>query len=506
MNEAPVLSLIVWLPVLASAACLLIPSGPTQRVLGVGVSVGCLLLAAIAWSDYSLATDVRIVERVRWIPSVGLEYFLGLDGLNAPLVALNALLGAVALAGSGVRAHSRSYTALLLLAQGAVAGALLALDLALYFVFWEAMLLPIVLLVGIHGGDGRAHAAMKFFLYTTAGSLLMRFSIVSLPYVARYNGAPLVLALSNSQIAAGAQAWIFVGFAVAFAIKMPIFPLHTWLPTLYEAAPLPALVYTTMLVKVGAYGFIRIVLPVLPDASARFAPLMAGLSIAGIIYAGALAATAPNLVRALAYSSIAHLGFVGLGVWSLTGYGVQGAVVQMVNHGVTSAALFLLAVYLLRRTGTLEFSQLGGLAGRWPVLSWLVLFATLSSLGLPGLNNFVGEFLVLLGAYQREPIYALALLGVLLAAVYSIRYYRLIFHGPETPVREYAAEESRDLRPVELWTLAPLVVLIVIIGFYPRPVLSTTETIARAIVAPAASAVESATQTTQLLGRYPWNR
>ncbi|MDQ3855697.1 MAG: Fe-S-binding domain-containing protein, partial [Chloroflexota bacterium] len=258
---------------------------------------------------------------------------------------------------------------------------------------------------------------------------------------------------------------------------------------LYEAAPLPARAFTTMLVKVGAYGFMRIVLPVLPDASATLAPLMAGLSIAGIIYGGALAATAPNLVRALAYSSIAHLGFIGLGIWSLRDQGVQGAVLQMVNHGITAAALFLLAAYLLRRTGTLEFARLGGLAGRWPVLTWLVLLATLSALGLPGLNNFVGEFLVVLDAYRAEPIYAVALVGVLLAAVYGIRYFQLLFYGP---ARAEEPERARDLRPAELWPLVPVVVLIVLIGLYPRPVLSTADSVARQIVARPAAVEQAA--------------
>lgn len=519
MSGLPLLSLLIWLPALGAAVCFLLPEGRQVRLWGTLVSLLGLALAALAWAGSYPAGGMAYEETLRWIPTFGLQYHLGLDGLSAPLVTLNALLGAVAIFGSGERAWLKGYTGLLLIAQAAIAGALLSLDLALYFVFWEAMLLPIVLLVGVYGGEpstrtgeslngeafvapaiDRARAAIKFFLYTTAGSLLMLLAIIALPFFAQHDGPPLdILALANSQIAPSAQLWLFGGFAIAFAIKMPLFPLHTWLPSLYEAAPLPALAFTTMLVKVGAYGFLRIVLPVLPDASARLATLMAVLSIASILYGGALAATAPNLVRALAYSSIAHLGFIGLGIWSLTGEGVQGAIVQMVNHGITSGALFLLAAYLLRRTGTLEFNRLGGLAGRWPVLSWLLLFATLSSLGLPGLNNFVGEFLVLLGAFEARPVYALAVLGVLLAAVYSIRYYRLIFHGPE-PAEQW---QGRDLRPAELWSLLPLVVLIAFIGFYPRPVLTSTGAVSRAVVErPAAIAGRAGDTVWGLL----WNR
>jgi NADH-quinone oxidoreductase subunit M len=519
VSGLPVLSLLVWLPIAGALGALALKPGRAVRLWGVAVSLVALGVVALAWLGYEPARGLMYVERLRWVPSLGLEYHLGLDGLSLPLVALNALLGAVALACSGHLGGRRGYVGLLLLTQGAVAGALLALDLALYFVFWELMLLPVVLLVGMYGGADGARAgretpdgllqpassaeratlpglvapqpprraALKFFLYTTAGSLLMLLAIVALPSLARHGGAPLdVVSLAGSEIGRGAQAWLFLGFAAAFAVKMPLFPLHTWLPALYEAAPLPALVYTTMLVKVGAYGFLRIALPVLPDASARFGPLLAGLSIAGIIYGGALAATAPNLVRTLAYSSIAHLGFIGLGIWSLTPQGAQGAVLQMVNHGVTAGALFVLASLLLRRTGTLEYRGLGGLAGRLPALGWLTLLATLSALGLPGLNNFVGEFLVLLGAYRAQPLYAVALVGVLLAAVYGVRLYRLSYHGPEraTPVGR------DDIRRSELWPLLPLLALIVLLGLYPRPVLDVSERAARAAVERPAAGVE----------------
>lgn len=440
------------------------------------VSLAALLLAAWAWAGYNPAAGLAYVERAAWVPSLGLEYHLGLDGLNAALLTLNPLLALVALAGSFEKAESRGYTALLLVAQGAVAGALSALDLSLFFVFWEAMLLPVVLLVAVYGGSGAPRAAFRFFLYTTAGSLLMLAAVIALPFFAEHQGPPLDIgSLALSRIPEGAQFWLLAGFALAFAIKMPLFPLHTWLPALYEAAPLPALAFTTMLVKVGAYGFVRIVLPLFPEAARETAPVFAALSIVGIIYAGALAATSNDLVRVLAYSSVAHLGFIGLGIWSLTPDGIQGALAQMVNHGLIAGALFLLAAALHRRTGTLELARLGGLAGRWPVLSWLVLLVTLASLGLPGLNSFVGEFLVLFGAFKAHPVYLAALLGVLIAAVYSLRYYRLIFHGTGSDAQTHA----RDLRPAELWPLGVLAALIVAVGVYPRPLLGTSENAAR---------------------------
>ncbi len=500
------LSLLLWLPIVGALLCLVLPAGRPTRLAGLPFSGLPLLIAATVWLGGQARSGVALEERVSWVPSLGVEYHLGLDGLSLPLVTLNGLLALIAIGASGDLSGRRGYTALLLVAEGAVMGALLALDLALFFIFYEAMLLPVVLLVGVYGrgmtgsereSGERVAAVIKFFLYTSAGSLLMLLAIIALPFAVDGQArAPLdVLALRDARIPYEAQLALFAGFAVAFAIKMPLFPFHTWLPGVYEAAPLPALAFTTMLTKVGAYGFLRIVLPILPDAAVTFAPLMAALSIAGILYAGALAATATNLVRVLAYSSIAHLGFIGLGIWSLRPEGAQGAVLQMVNHGITAAALFLLAAYLLRRTGTLELDRLGGLGDRLPVLGGLMLLVTLSSLGLPGLNNFVGEFLVLRSAYAAEPLYALALGGALLAAVYGIRYYRLIFQGRERT----ELTGGRDLRGGELVLLLPLVALIVLLGLYPRPVLDSARQGVESAVERVAVVVEDGSE-----GGAPW--
>lgn len=504
MSGLPVVSLLIFLPLIAALVCLLLPadSAGLARPLALAVALVTLVIAAVALAGYQGATPgLAYEERVAWAPSLGISYHLGLDGLNILLVALTALLTVVALLTSWERMAERPrlFAALLLLLEGTVIGALSAVDLILYFVFWEAMLIPMYLLIGAFGGARRGYAALKFFIYTSVGSLLMLLAILATAFL--HGGAPAsfdLADLAGGAMSLGAQRWLFLAFALAFAIKLPLFPLHSWLPDAYTQAPVTVLVLATMLVKVGAYSFFRFAIPLFPQAAAELMPSLAVLATIGIIYGGVIAARQRDIVRLLAFSSISHLGFIGLGIFALDRQAAQGSILQMVNHGLSSGALFVIAALLLARTGTLDLTSLGGLAKRWPVLAACFMLATFSSLGLPGLNGFVGEFLILLGAFQTERVLAvIASFGVLLAAIYLLRLFRSTMHGPEVaPTGEGLV--TSDLTARELLALAPLLVLIVWIGVYPAPFLRRTEGAVTQVLATVQAARTHPTMTVRL--------
>lgn len=419
----------------------------------------------------------QFVERVPWVPGVGIQYYLGVDGVSLAMVLLTTFLTLVAVIGSwGAMDTERckEYAAFLLLLEVGVLGSFVALDLILFFAFWEAMLVPAYLLVGICGGGRRIYAAYKFFLYTAVGSLLMLIGILAVYVVhLRQTGVATfdIFALAEAPMPAGAQIWPFLAFALAFAIKVPIWPLHTWLPDLYSETPFGAMVLVTMLVKVGAYGFIRFAIPLFPAAALSLAPFIAALGLVGIIYAGLSAFVQRDFVLVIAYSSIAHLGFIVLGIFEFNHQAVEGAVVQMVNHGISAGALFLIAGMIYARTGSTSFDSLGGIAAKWPVLGAFGLIAMLSSVGLPGLNGFVGEFLIVYGTFISRQGYAVvAALGIIIAAVYLLTLFRRAMHGPVLP-----ALSGPDLSGREVVALIPLVILMVGIGLYPAPLLNSLE-------------------------------
>jgi NADH-quinone oxidoreductase subunit M len=447
------------------------------------------------------ASGYQFVEKVAWVPTLGIQYFLGVDGISLAMVVLTTILAPIAVISSWNRLEGRDgkeFAAFLLLLEAGVVGSFLALDLVLFFVFWEAMLIPAYLLVGICGGERRIYAAYKFFLYTAVGSLLMLVGIIWV-YVAHAQGtvAPTfdVTVLSATPIPSNMQTWAFLAFALAFAIKVPIWPLHTWLPDLYTEMPLGAMVLVTMLVKVGAYGFLRFAIPLFPAASAAYAPLLAGLGLIGIIYGGLSAFVQRDLVRVVAYSSIAHLGFIVLGIFSLTHQSIQGAVVQMFNHGISAGALFVVAALISSRVGSTAFDRLGGAAAKWPILAAFALIATLSSVGLPGLNGFVGEFLIVFGTFARNQVYAaIAAIGIVVAAVYLMTMLRRVFHGPLPQ-----SIVGPDVTGREAVALVPLVAIIVVVGLYPAPLLTgledaVTRITNQAAVATVRSAPELATR------------
>ncbi len=495
MSGLPVLSILIFLPILAGIVCLLLPGksdDPTMpRWLGLGASLLTLLIAVLALIGFTPgSTGLRLEERVAWIPQFGISYHLGADGLNILLIALTAILTPPAILASWnvLGSRPRLFIGLILLLEGTIIGALCSLDLILYFVFWEAMLIPMYLLISTFGGARRGYAALKFFIYTSVGSLLMLLAMLYLSFAHSSRVASAAPSfdlrdLIGTQLSTTEQRWLFLAFALAFAIKLPIFPLHSWLPDAYSQSPVTVLVLATMLVKVGAYSFLRFAIPLFPQASNELMPILAALATVGIIYGGLVAAAQRDMIRLLAYSSLAHLGFIGLGIFALDTRGAQGSLLQMVNHGVSSGALFLIAGMIAARVGTFDIAALGGLAKRWPILTGTFVLAAFSSLGLPGLNGFVGEFLILLGTFRTQRVLAIiATFGVLIAAIYMLRLFRRTMFGVERSPATDQSLVTGDLSLREVATLAPLLLLIVWIGVYPSPFLRRTEGAVRSTI------------------------
>jgi NADH-quinone oxidoreductase subunit M len=411
------------------------------------------------------------------VPSLGIDYAVGVDGISLWMVGLTALLLPIAIGASWpwMEERAKEYGAFLLLLAAGMIGAFAATDVVLFFVFWEVMLIPMYLLIGICGGDRRVAAAFKFFIYTAVGSLLMLVGIIAL-YVNAAGAGRATFAIAElvrTPLPGGAQLWVFLAFALAFAIKVPIFPLHTWLPDAYTQAPITALVLGTMLVKVGAYGFIRFALPLFPGAMRANADWITTLAVIGIIYGALCAIEQRDLVRLLAYSSISHLGFVVLGIFALNTQGTMGALIQMVNHSISAGALFIIASMIIRRTGTSDIPSLGGLASRYPLITAFFLLAMFSSAGVPGLNGFVGEFLTMLGAFQPHlRLVVVAACGVVLGAIYLFWMFQRVMHGrPATTL----VADPRDLTRREALVLVPLALAIVWIGVKPNTLLGRIE-------------------------------
>jgi len=428
-----------------------------------------------------------MVERHRWLPEFGVQYLLGVDGVSLFLVLLTTLLTVlVALAAFGdVHKRVREYMILMLVLETGMLGTLLALDLILFYVFWEVMLVPMYLLIGVWGGPRRIYAAIKFALYTMFGSLLMLVAILYLAGLHRQATGAFsfdLLKLYDLSIEPSTQLWLFAAFALAFAIKVPMFPLHTWLPDAHVEAPTGgSVILAGVLLKMGTYGFLRFAWPLFPTAAAEAAPYIMAIAVIGILYGALVALVQPDLKKLVAYSSVSHLGFVMLGIAAMNVEGVSGAVFQMLNHGLSTGALFLAVGAIYERRHTRQIADFGGLWKIVPVYSVFFLIAMLSSVGLPGLNGFVGEFLCLLGAFGRDPRFvAPAVLGVVLGALYLTWMYQRVIFGPVTH------EENRalaDLSPREIAVFAPILALVFFMGVYPKPLLARMEPSVAAIVA-----------------------
>ncbi len=464
------------------------------KIIGIATSLVTFALSLLMYFNFDAAnTQMQFVEQYPWISGLDISYFVGVDGLAVLLVVLTTFLTPIALIASweSITDRLKEYVTFMLLLEVGMLGVFVAIDLFLFYVFWEAMLIPMYFIIGIWGGKDKIYAAVKFFIYTMAGSLLMLIAILWLGYYASTlpGGSFTTNLLKLYQIAPSIpmsiQLWMFAAFALSFAIKVPLFPLHTWLPDAHVEAPTAgSVILAGVLLKMGTFGLIRYCLPLFPQASFQFTPLMAVISVVGIVYGALVAMVQTDVKKLVAYSSVSHMGFIVLGIFSMTEEGMQGAIIQMINHGLSTGALFLLVGMIYDRRHTREISQFGGLARVMPVFSTIFMIVTLSSIGLPGLNGFVGEFLILLGSFKSvfldSYVYAaIAATGVILSAVYMLWMVQRVFFGKVTHEEN---ESLKDLGRREIALLLPVLLFIVWIGVYPSTFLKDTAPLSKKIV------------------------
>jgi NADH-quinone oxidoreductase subunit M len=473
----PILTSLIALPIAGAILLLFVKederTGPLIRYIALVVSVLVFADTLLLWSRFNPASaEFQFVERHDWIPAFGIAYVIGVDGISLLLLVLTGFLTPLALLSSweSIRRKTRAFCVFILLLESAMIGVFVSLDLFLFYVFWDAVLIPMYFLIGIWGYERRIYATVKFILYTMAGSVLMLLAILGLAHlhlVATGQYSFDLVALYAMPIAPRLQFWFFLAFALAFAIKVPLFPFHTWLPDAHVEAPTAgSVILAGVLLKMGTYGLVRFAFPLFPMAAAFFAPYLATLAVIGIIYGALVAMVQPDLKKLVAYSSVSHLGFVVLGIATMNLQGVQGAVYQMLNHGVSTGGLFLIVGMLSDRRHTRLISEFGGLKKVMPHLVAVFLIVTLSSIGLPGLNGFVGEFLILLGAFRWNPRMAsFAATGVILSAVYMLWMFQRVNYGPVS--NEKNARLS-DLSVREWAVLVPVVALAILMGVLPN--------------------------------------
>lgn len=485
-----ILSLVVFLPLFGVLVLGFINKDDhgTLKIVALVTSLITFFLSLLIYFGFDanaagkLIPGYQFVNQSSWIPALNVRYVVGVDGISLYLLLMTTFLLPVCILGTWnhIKDKLKLYLQMLLLVTVGISGVFVALDMILFFFFWEVMLIPMYFLIGIWGSKNRIYATYKFVIYTMAGSALMLAAMIYLylqsGHLGHYSNYTFVLPdlidyFEQFPLSPEIQAILFWGFAIAFAIKVPLFPFHTWLPDAHTEAPTAgSIILAGVLLKMGTYGFIRFCLPLFPDASHQFAGVIAVLAVIGIIYGALVAAVQPDLKRLVAYSSVAHLGFVMLGLFAFNQQGVDGAVLQMVNHGLSTGALFLLVGILYDRRHTRMISDFGGLARTMPVYFVIFLIMMLSSIGLPGLNGFVGEFLILLGAFKVSPLMGgLATTGVILAAVYMLWMFRRVFYGE---VDKPENKNVPDLRPVELCALVPIVLICFWIGLYATPFLN----------------------------------
>ncbi len=490
----PLLSVIVFLPLLGAIVVLLLPGEQHGLIRGMALGFAILdfifaLVLMLLYSEANVSAALPITsnaanatfqfnELLTWIPAIGINYSLGVDGISLLLVVLTSLLTAVCIAASyRIEQKIKSYMAFMLLLECGILGVFLSTNLFLFYIFWELMLIPAYLLVGTWGGERRIYAAFKFVLYTSVGSLLMLAGIIGLGYFHQQAvGGSYTLDLASllsTKLDNTTQIWLMLAFAAAFAVKVPLVPFHSWLPDTYAEAPAPvtALLAGAMS-KTGAYGFLRFCVTLFPAAAHTLAPLFSILAVISILYCALMALVQNDLKRLLGYSSISHLGIIVLAIFAFNVQGIEGAVLQMVNHGITTAALFLIVGFIEARTSTRRLSDYGGLALRIPVLATILMIAVLSSLGLPGLNSFAGEFLAMLGIFQHSVVYGVLATAVIVpAAWYLTRFFLGMMEGRRKTEGPIASLERKgvlaDINYGEFLTVLPLLALIFYIGVQP---------------------------------------
>jgi NADH-quinone oxidoreductase subunit M len=480
-SSFPILPALVLMPLIGAALVAITPSRRPELVKLVAVASSFAVLAVsgyLLWAFEAGDAGYQFVSQQDWIQSLGIQWLLGVDGISLLMVALTGLLFPIAFLAVSPDHDAKAYYAWLLVLQAGCMGVFLALDLFLFFCFFEIVLVPMYFLIGGWGHGRRAYAATKFFLFTMFGSAFMLVGILALVFLhaAQTDTAvtfDLVTLAESQALPVVTARWIFLAFAIAFAVKVPVFPLHTWLPDAHTEAPTAgSVILAGVMLKIGTYGFLRFGLYLFPEASSYFAPVFVTLGVIGIIYGAIVATMQKDLKRLVAYSSVAHLGFIVLGIFALTRQSVTGGVLQMVNHGLSTGALFLLVGFIYERRHTREIAKLGGLQKSAPVLAALFLIVAFSSIGLPGLNGFVGEFLILLGSFITYRWWTVvAAVGVILAAVYLLWAYQRVFQGPA----EGENAEMPDLRATEVLVMVPLLALIFFLGIYPKPALERIE-------------------------------
>ncbi|WP_433418998.1 NADH-quinone oxidoreductase subunit M [Microtetraspora malaysiensis] len=468
------LSTLIGVPVVGAIGVAAVKNELRAKQATLGISLLVLVLAVAMAVQFSPNGDkFQFTETYDWVPSFGVHFGLGVDGIALVLILLSVVLVPIVVLASwheaeGGKRSARTYFALLLVLEAMMIGVFAATDVFLFYVFFEAMLIPMYFMIGSYGGAQRSYAAVKFLLYSLFGGLLMLVAVIAL-YTIADKGSFMFSDLVGSIQDAGTQKWLFLGFFIAFAIKAPLWPFHTWLPDAAAQAPAGAAVLLVgVLDKVGTYGMLRFCLELFPAAADYFTPLVLVLSVVGIVYGAIVAIGQTDMKRLIAYTSISHFGFITLGVFAITVNGASGATLYMVNHGFSTGALFLIAGFLIHRRGSQYISDYGGVQKVAPILAGTFLVAGLSGLALPGLNSFVSEFMVLIGSYETQPVYAIiATSGVVLAAIYILWMYQRTMNGPTAD----SVREMKDLNGREKWVLAPLIAVIIALGFFPKPLL-----------------------------------
>ena len=511
-----VLSLTTFLPILGVLLLLFIPkdSKGVLRNVTLAVTIVTFLVSLIILTGFQANADFQFTENVPWIaagPFV-MRYNIGIDGISLWLVILTTFIMPIAVLSTftAVEVKVKEYMICLLLLETGMLGAFISLDLFLFYIFWEVMLIPMYFMIGIWGGKNKIYAAVKFFIYTMVGSLLMLVALIFLYFKGMEAGITDfgLLNFFSLKLDMATQIWLFIAFAFAFAIKVPMFPLHTWLPDAHTEAPTAgSVILAAVLLKMGTYGYVRFAIPLFPEAAHKFAPVIATLAVIGIIYAALVAMVQEDVKKLVAYSSVAHLGFVMLGVFAFNVEGITGGMLQMINHGISTGALFLIVGFIYERRHTRLITDFGGLSKQMPIFATVFMIVTFSSVGLPGTNGFVGEFLILLGAFESQLRWwtIIATSGVILSAVYMLWVFQRVMFGElDNPKNQ----KLLDLNAREITIMVPLIVLIFFMGLYPKPFIDKMDPaiqklVAQVRVASVDAKVISDAETTQLPAGHP---
>ncbi len=489
----PLLSLIAYLPLIGAIILLFMKKEEEKKIMQTAFAVSIVTLAVslllIPGFD-STTSEMQFTEQHTWIPSLGVSYAFGIDGISLLLIVMTTIISSIAIVSSytAINMRIKEYYVSILFLETGMLGVFMSMDFFLFYIFWEVMLVPMYFMIGIWGGGRRLYSAIKFFLYTLFGSLFMLLGILAVYFLnadpqygsGQYTFSVLELQKMNLPLHP-LQFWLFLAFFLGFAIKVPMFPFHTWLPDAHTDAPTAGSVLLAgVLLKMGTYGFVRFCLPMFPEASVYFMPYMAGLSLVGIVYGALVALAQKDIKRLVAYSSVSHLGFVMLGIFALNTHGITGGILQMVNHGVSTGALFLIVGMIYERRHTRLIADFGGLSSKMPIYSAVFAVTMFSSMGLPGLNGFVGEFLILVGAFEANKIYAgIAVIGIILGAAYMLWLFQRMMFGP---LDKPENQKILDMNRREIAYMAPLIVFMFWIGLFPRPFIRVMEPAVEKIV------------------------